>query len=213
VDPELIMVQELIPGGGEAQFSFAALCADGVPLASLVARRTRQYPVDFGHSSSFVETVEEPSIEEPARRLLAALAYTGLVEIEFKHDRRTGVHKLLDINPRVWTWHTLGGRSGVDFPYLAWRLAQREAVPNVRGRAGARWVRLATDIPAAVGEIRRRRLSLRDYARSLSGPLEPALFAWDDPLPALRSAPVRAYAIAKRLVRLRLRGAPRAPRP
>ena len=99
VDPELIMVQELIPGGGEAQFSFAALCADGRPLASVVARRTRQYPVDFGHSSSFVETIEEPSIEELARRLLAVLAYSGLVEIEFKHDARTGVHKLLDINP------------------------------------------------------------------------------------------------------------------
>jgi D-aspartate ligase len=204
VDPELIMVQELIPGGGEAQFSFAALCADGSPLASVVARRTRQYPVDFGHSSSFVETVEEPSIEQLARRLLAVLAYTGLVEIEFKHDARTGVHKLLDINPRVWTWHTLGGRAGVDFPYLAWRLAQREVVPSVRGRAGVRWVRLATDIPAAVGEIRRRRLSLRGYARSFFGPLEPALFAWDDPLPALRNAPLHAYAIVKRSIRMRL---------
>jgi D-aspartate ligase len=205
VDPDLIMVQELIPGGGEAQFSFAALCADGRPLASVVARRTRQYPVDFGHSSSFVETIEEPSIEELARRLLGVVAYEGLVELEFKHDARTGVHKLLDINPRVWTWHTLGGRAGVDFPYLAWRLAQREVVPSLRGRTGVRWVRLATDIPAAVGEIRRRRLSLRGYVRSLFGPLELALFAWDDPLPALLSAPLRAYAIGKRVVRMRLK--------
>jgi D-aspartate ligase len=211
VDPELIMVQELIPGGGEAQFSFAALCADGRPLASVVARRTRQYPVDFGHSSSFVETIEEPIIEKLARRLLAVLAYTGLVEIEFKHDTRAGVHKLLDINPRVWTWHTLGGRAGVDFPYLAWRLAQREEVPSVRGRAGVRWVRLATDVPAAVGEIRRHRLSLRVYARSFLGPLEPALFAWDDPLPTLRNAPLRAYALGKRFVRLRLRDSRRSP--
>jgi predicted ATP-grasp superfamily ATP-dependent carboligase len=211
VDPDLIMVQELIPGGGEAQFSFAALCADGRPLASVVARRTRQYPVDFGHSSSFVETIEEPSIEQLGRRLLAVLAYTGLVEIEFKHDTRAGVHKLLDINPRVWTWHTLGGRAGVDFPYLAWLLAQREVVPSVRGRAGVRWVRLATDIPAAVGEIRRHRLSLRVYARSFFGPLEPALFAWDDPLPTLFNAPLRAYAIGKRFIRLRLMDARRSP--
>ena len=44
----LIMVQELIPGGGETQFSYAALCQDGRVIAHIVARRTRQYPMDFG---------------------------------------------------------------------------------------------------------------------------------------------------------------------
>ena len=86
-------------------------------------------------------------------------------------------------------------------------------MPSVRGRAGVRWVRLATDIPAALGEIRRHRLSLRGYARSFIGPLEPALFAWDDPLPALRNAPLRAYAIGKRFVRMRLMDARRSPLP
>jgi D-aspartate ligase len=41
VDPGVIMIQELIPGSGEEQFSYAALCLDGRPLAGLVARRTR----------------------------------------------------------------------------------------------------------------------------------------------------------------------------
>ena len=63
VPPDLILVQEMIPGGGEAQFSFTALCFQGRPVASLTARRTRQYPIDFGHGSSFVETVEVPEIE------------------------------------------------------------------------------------------------------------------------------------------------------
>src|SRR5258706_5422415 len=39
IPAELILVQELIPGGGEFQFSYAALCRDGKPLASLTARR------------------------------------------------------------------------------------------------------------------------------------------------------------------------------
>src|SRR5439155_1558383 len=37
IDPSLVMIQERIPGGGECQFSFAALCRDGRPLASVVA--------------------------------------------------------------------------------------------------------------------------------------------------------------------------------
>src|SRR6266852_9261740 len=96
IPPDLILVQELIPGGGESQFSYAALCCDGQPIASLTARRTRQYPVDFGYSSSFVETLDVPEIVGPSRRLLAAIRYTGLAEIEYKFDARDGRYKLLD---------------------------------------------------------------------------------------------------------------------
>ena len=48
VDPDILMLQELIPGDGAAQLSFAALCRDGEVLASLTARRMRQFPMDFG---------------------------------------------------------------------------------------------------------------------------------------------------------------------
>src|SRR4029077_10150908 len=122
IPPELILVQEGIPGGGESQFSYAALCRDGQPIASLTARRTRQYPVDFGYSSSFVETLDIPEIVAPSQRLLAAIRYTGIVEVEYKFDSRDGRFKLLDINPRLWTWSPLGGRAGIDFPYLLWQM-------------------------------------------------------------------------------------------
>ena len=193
VSAEVIMVQELIPGGGETQFSFAALCQDGDPLASVTARRTRQYPVDFGRASTFVETVACADVEEPSRRLLAAMRYTGLVEIEFKLDPRDGRYKLLDLNPRAWGWHALGRRAGVDFPYLAWQLTRGETVPKLRGRPGARWIRLIADLPAAVTEIRHGRLSPATYLRSLRGSLEFATFAFDDPLPALMDVPLLCY--------------------
>lgn len=114
VGTEAAIVQELVPGGGEAQYSFAALCDDGVPVAHLTARRARQYPRDFGHSSSLVETVDEPEVEELGRAVIAALRWTGLVEVEFKRVPRDGHYLLLDINPRVWTWHCIGARAGVD---------------------------------------------------------------------------------------------------
>lgn len=46
VGSEAVMVQELIPGGGESQYSFAALCREGEPVAWLTSRRVRQYPRD-----------------------------------------------------------------------------------------------------------------------------------------------------------------------
>ena len=193
IPPELILVQERIPGGGESQFSYAALCRDGEPIASLTARRTRQYPVDFGYSSSFVETLEVPEIVAASQRLLTAIRYTGLVEVEYKLDARNGRYKLLDINPRLWTWATLGARAGIDFPYLLWQMMMGKPVPKRTGSTGARWVRMSTDVPAAIHEMIRGRLSLGSYLHSLRSPIEFALMAADDPLPGLLDLPLFAY--------------------
>src|SRR5205807_1914044 len=138
---------------------------------------------DFGRSSTFVETVDQYQIEDAGRRLVSEMRFTGLIEIEFKRDPRDGLYKLLDINPRIWGWHTLGQRAGVDFSYLLWRLIQGDSFPEMCGIAGARWVRMSTDFPAAVTEMRHRRLSARAYLNSLRRPIESAIFAADDPLP------------------------------
>ncbi len=192
IDPGLIMIQELIPGDGEAQFSFGAICENGRTIASVVARRARQYPVDFGRSSSYVETVDEPAVEHAGKHLLEALRYTGVMEAEFKYDARDGRYKLLDLNPRVWGWHTLARPGGVDFPYFMWRLAQNSPVPEVRVKAGYRWVRMTTDLPAAVREILSGKLSLGSYLRSLRSPLEHAVMAADDPMPFVLEVPMLA---------------------
>ena len=199
IAPELIMIQEVIQGWGEAQFSYAALCQDGRPLASVVARRTRQYPMDFGQFSTYVETIDDPGVVQPSVRLLEAARYTGLVEVEFKRDPRDGSFKVLDVNPRVWGWHTLGSRVGVDFSYLLWRMVRGEPVPEVRGSSGGRWIRMNTDFPVAVLEIMRGRLSLRDYLRSLRRPFESAVFATDDPVPGLLEMPTLIYLFFRRL--------------
>ena len=197
LEPSLIMVQELIPGTGHEQLSYAALCRDGRPIASVVARRTRQWPMDFGRASTFVETIDDPEVEVSAMRVLASLRFTGIVEVEFKRDPRDGELKLLDINPRAWGWHSLGRAAGVDFPYLLWLMLSGEELPRVRGRVGVRWVRALTDLPTAVGEIRAGRLSVGAYVRSLRGPIEFAILAPDDPLPALVEVPA-ALALAWR---------------
>src|SRR6266478_8162631 len=193
IPPDLILIQEMIPGGGESQFSYAALCYKGEPIASLTARRTRQYPIDFGYSSSYVETLDVPEIVAPSRRLLAAIRYTGLVEVEYKLDARNGRYKLLDINPRLWTWSPLGGRADVDFPYLLWQMMVGRPVAEKIGRTGVRWVRMSTDVPASIHEMLRGRLSLGAYLRSLRSPVEFALMAADDPLPGLLDLPLFAY--------------------
>jgi D-aspartate ligase len=193
-----VILQELIPGGGQQQFSFAAVCKDGVPLASLVARRTRQYPIDFGYTSTCVESIDAPDVESTGRRLVEAMQLTGLVEVEFKRDPRDGCLKLLDVNARPWTWIGLGAHAGVDFPWLAWQLACDQHVAPVSGRPGAVWVHTPRDLVAAVHEILAKRLSPFGYLRSLRWPLSFAAFAADDPLPACVEIPLVAWRVLSR---------------
>jgi D-aspartate ligase len=198
VGPDAIAVQELIPGSGNAQFSYAAVWCDGAPVASLVARRTRQYPIDFGFTSTFVETVEQAAVEEAACRFLAAARFSGLVELEFKHDVRDGRYKLLDVNPRPWTWIALGAAAGVDLPWIQWQLACGERAAPSRGRSGVGWMHASRDIVAAVQQIAGGTLGPGEYVASLLRSLTFAAFAADDPLPSILDLPVMITRVLKR---------------
>ncbi len=198
VGPGEVLVQELIPGDGQQQYSFCALCEDGEPLATMVARRLRQHPPEFGRASTYVETVEAADLEAPARRLLAEIGFSGLAELEFKRDPRSGELKLLDFNARTWGYHTIAGEAGVDFPYLLFQRQLDQPVELQRTRAGVRWIRLLTDLPTALGEIFRRRLRAGEYARSVRSAEVEAVFTRDDPLPALAELALIPYLAVRR---------------
>ncbi len=181
-----VLVQELIPGNGDAQYAYGALWWEGRPVAELVARRTRQFPVDFGYTSTFVETLPEGTeIEETARRYLRALSFTGLVEVEFKRDARNGRYKLLDVNGRFWQWLSLGARAGVDLPYLAWLAASGKPPKPSHGRPGVHWVHATRDLASVASSFRRGTIGVGDYLRTFRPRLACAVAAWDDPFPML----------------------------
>jgi D-aspartate ligase len=187
-----LLLQEFVPGGGGAQLSFAAIASDGEVRCSLTARRVRQFPMDIGRASTYVETVEDPHVRSLAQRIIGRLGYSGLLEVEFKRDPRTDEPKLLDINPRLWGWHTLGRRAGIDFSFLAWRLAQGRAVAGRQAPPDIRWVWPVADIPMALGEIIGGRLGVAEYLRSFRRPVDFATLTLDDPLPGLVELPLYA---------------------
>jgi D-aspartate ligase len=68
----------------------------------MASRWLRQHPHEFGRASTLVETIELAALEELSEKLLKAINYYGLVEVEYKPDPRDGQFKLLDINARTW---------------------------------------------------------------------------------------------------------------
>jgi D-aspartate ligase len=185
VPADELMVQELIPGGGSQQYAYCAFFKDGRAVGRMMARRLRQHPPMFGKASTYVETVDINELESTSSRLLAAINYYGLVELEYKLDARDGCYKLLDFNARTWGYHSLGASAGVDFPYLLYKDQIGQPVEQCRATPGVRWVRLLTDLPTALLELRRGRLDWRAYVGSLRAADVEAVFSRDDPVPGL----------------------------
>jgi predicted ATP-grasp superfamily ATP-dependent carboligase len=165
----------------------------------MVVRRLRQHPMQFGQASTFVETIEEPSLERRSHEFLRAISYYGLVEVEYKRDIRDGRLKLLDVNARTWGYHSLGQRAGVDFPYLLFAdQLNLPAGPDLRATPNVRWIRLLTDLPTGVVEIAKRRLNVRSYLRSLCRSDVESVFSRDDPVPGFAELALLPYLIMKR---------------
>ncbi|MGY3343710.1 MULTISPECIES: carboxylate--amine ligase [unclassified Bradyrhizobium] len=198
VGPEEVMVQELIPGDGRQQFAYCAFFKDGQAIGSMVVRRRRQHPPEFGRASTYVETIEFPVLETMSERFLRAINYYGLVELEYKLDPRDGKYKLLDVNARTWGYHSLGSGAGVDFPYLLFADLLGYPVKPCRGRAGVNWVRLITDAPTAALEILRGRQDFWAYFRSLRRAGIESVFSPEDPLPAIVELGLIPYLAIKR---------------
>ncbi len=192
-----VIVQELIPGGGEQQVAYCAFFKDGDPVAEMTVRRRRQHPSDFGRASTYVETIDLPELGKHALTFLRDIGYYGLVELEFKEDRRDGSYKLLDVNARTWGYHSLGQAAGVDFPHLVYRDQIGQPVESAQARHGVRWIRLATDLPNAALDIRAGRARLGAYLKTLRGVDTEAVFSLRDPLPALYELALLPYLAVK----------------
>lgn len=195
VDADDIVLQELIPGDGRAQFSYAAICRQGRPLAALVATRTRQYPINVGYTSTFVEVADNPAVAEAATRFLAQMEYTGAVEIEFKFDARDGTYKILDVNPRLWAWIGIGEAAGIDFTAMLYDMTVGAPFATPVARPDAAWMHLSRDLAAAAQEMMAGRLSARRYFAAYRKKLAFAVFALDDPLPVLVELPLTMYRV------------------
>jgi predicted ATP-grasp superfamily ATP-dependent carboligase len=196
--PDEVIVQELVPGNGDYQFAYCAFFKRDHALGTMVVRRQRQHPPDFGRASTFVESIDLPCLEASSELLLREIGYYGLVELEYKLDSRDRQYKLLDINARTWGYHSIGPKAGVDFPLMLFADQVGDVVELKRGKPGVSWIRLVTDFPVAVLEILRGRLPLRSYLASLGRCNVESVFCREDPLPGFAEIALIPYLSIKR---------------
>ena len=183
------IVQEIVPDSHERIYSLLAYVArDGRPLVTLVGRKVRQGPLRFGTSAVF-EVDYEPTVLDQGLRLLQAAGYTGIAHVEFAQDPRDGEFRVLEVNTRLPVWAALAANRHLDLPRIVYDdLSGREVSPLPTFKDNLTWVYLAKDVHVSLQMARRRELGPRRFLREyLRQPKARAIFARDDPLPAVAS--------------------------
>jgi predicted ATP-grasp superfamily ATP-dependent carboligase len=133
----------------------------------------------------------DPRLLEEAERLLEGLKWHGVAMVEFKHDARDGVPKLLEVNGRFWGSLQLSVDAGVDFPHLLYRQAiDGDVEPVLTYRSGVRLRWWLGDLDCLMLRLRERggaggRLrAVRDFVQGGGRRTRGEVLRREDPAPA-----------------------------
>lgn len=126
---ERLIIQEYIEGSG---YGYYALCKNGRVLCQFMHRRIKEYPITGG-PSAVAQSFYDKNLESLGQKFVSSLHWTGVCMVEFKHDRKDGVYKLIEMNPKFWGSLILSIKSGVNFPLYAVKMALGEDFEPVLG--------------------------------------------------------------------------------
>ena len=198
---ETVLLQEVIPGPDEnVLLSGTYHDADSRPRAVFTGRKIRQQPTGFGDTRAG-ESLWSDELADVTLRLLAALRYHGVCDVEFKRDARDGRLKLMEVNPRQGLWSPLARAAGVNLAYIAYRDAIGSPCPTPTQIDGVRWTDMLKDGPASLKEMLRGDLRPADWMRSMRGLRVDCYLSARDPLPGLVEARRIAGSHARRGIR------------
>lgn len=116
---DLPFVQEYVPG---TDYVAAGLFHHGEPRARMVARSIRNLPPGGGLMVVRV-SVLQPEMTGCLEALAAEMKWHGVLMADFRLDERDNTPRLLEMNPRLWGSLYQAVASGVEVPYLLYRLA------------------------------------------------------------------------------------------
>ena len=130
------MIQELLEG---KDYCFAAICDKGEMIAPMAYTNLYQFPKDTGAGIAR-ETIDPSPFVETARKLLKALKWHGVVQIDFRWTgKETDEPRLIEVNPRFWAGLFHSVESGVDYPWLLYQLyAQGKITEDPHAHIGAK---------------------------------------------------------------------------
>jgi predicted ATP-grasp superfamily ATP-dependent carboligase len=183
---ERALLQEMIPGGDENLVIAACYFnRESHLVAGFNVRKLVQVPEGLG-TGCIVESVQRPELFGPAERLLSAMGFSGVAEVEFKWDAAAKQYKLIEVNPRPWDQHRLGKACGVDVIYAAY--CEHAGLPTPefeKPRKDLKWIAEDTFFMTSLRMLWRRDRRVFTLWRQARGKRIYAIWSWRDPLPLI----------------------------
>ncbi|RIX50967.1 carboxylate--amine ligase [Paenibacillus nanensis] len=198
-----IIIQRIIPGFDDHMYTFDAYLNQNSTVTHWVScQKFRQFPINFG-ASVYTGQLYVPELLEIGGAFLEKIGWKGFAEIEFKKDADTGEFYLIEVNVRITNLNELLRKVGINFPYVTYReLTGSPLEPHAVTQNTNRvfWY-CYEDMLAIRDYIRTKQLTAWQVLRSLLKPKAYAIWAWNDPKPALAFASVIASKLWSKLRR------------
>lgn len=185
VNPNVV-IQEYIEGDEDQLYSVNMYVGDDGKLKGyFIAQKLRTYPIKAGEGC-YIVTVRDDEMIAMAMTIADNIGLTGLLNIQFKRDRRNGKPVLLEIHARNSVWSYLGTSAGVNLAALYYQdLTQRKLFGIPDYKAGVTFIFLQKDIKAFIQNFKIRQIPVVKWIASYFRRFIIAGFRWKDPLPLL----------------------------
>jgi predicted ATP-grasp superfamily ATP-dependent carboligase len=191
-DPLVVMLQEYIPREHAEDWIYHAYLNRTADVAvGFTGVKYRSWPPRAG-VTSYARIVGNPALAELSADLCKRIGFRGIVDLDWRYDRRDQQYKLLDFNPRVGAqfrlFETTAGIDVVRAMHLDLTGRPVPTAPQVTGRG------FSVEILDAPARVAAHVLEPGPVAvPHAPGRIEPGWFARDDVLPFVMAA-VRASA-------------------
>ncbi|MCC5923865.1 MAG: hypothetical protein JJT77_08770 [Crocinitomicaceae bacterium] len=125
-----LILQEYIQGDSNTMYTYGVYAENGDVLGDFQGRKVRGYPAEYGDCVvGQLESIPDSVINE-AKAILNSLNYSGIAEVEYKRDAHSQAFRLIEINPRSWSWIGITQFTAHNLPMVAYLSKTNQAVPE-----------------------------------------------------------------------------------
>jgi D-aspartate ligase len=187
------LVQEYIPGSTADWIFNGCFDRSSACLFRGTGIKMRQLPLGTGAATLGV-SLPNAVVTDLSLALVTAMGYTGMIDVDYRYDRRDGRYKLLDVNPRLGaSFRLFVADDGTDVLRAHYLDATGQPVPRSHARDGRKWLVELRDLRSCLKLVRNGQLNVSAWLRSMAGVEEMAWFDSRDLAPF--AAMLRHYAL------------------
>lgn len=147
---EKLIFQEYINGMSDSMYTVGIYADKHSEILGLfTGHKVRGYPADSG-DCIVGECMKVPEyVIENTIKIVKDLRYSGIAEFEYKKDVVTGEFKLIEVNPRSWSWIGITPACNVSLPFIAYNdLCGRkmEFTENNLNNGSVKYIKIIPDL-------------------------------------------------------------------